>query len=256
MPRIAANLTTLFTELPMLDRFAAAADAGFEGAEILFPYDIAGPQLARAAAAAGLPIVLINAPPPNWAGGPRGFAAVPGLEDRFRRDFERSLRVAEALRSRHIHVMAGRAAGPEALDTLIRNLAWAAERAPHASLTIEPACPRSMPGSFLTDYGTALKVIERIGAPNLGLQLDMHHALSITGDLAACWEEVAAVTRHVQIAGWPARTEPDPQAAPLAGLLAALLASGYRGWIGAEYDPTRTTQAGLGWLDRLRGMVA
>ncbi|MBW7056467.1 TIM barrel protein [Paracoccus bogoriensis] len=256
MPRFAANLSVLFTELPMPERFAAAAEAGFEGVEILFPYDLTARELSRAAIAAGTEIVLINAPPPNWTGGPRGFAAVPGLEERFRRDFERSLRVAEALRVRHINIMAGRAAGPQALDTLTRNLAWAAERAPHASLTIEPACPQSMPGVFLTDYGTALDVIRRIGAPNLGLQLDMHHALSITGDLVACWRQVSALTRHVQIGGWPARNEPEPETEPLAGFMAALRSSEYRGWIGAEYEPARTTQAGLNWLGRLRGLGA
>ena len=130
MPQFAANLTTLFTELQMIDRFAAAAEAGFTGVEILFPYDIAAQDLYRASVKTGLPIVLINAPPPNWAGGPRGFAAVPGLEDRFRRDFERSLRVAQALRARHIHIMAGRAEGAQALETLVANLSWAADRAP------------------------------------------------------------------------------------------------------------------------------
>ena len=138
MPRFAANLTMLFTELPLQQRFAAAAAAGFEGAEILFPYDIAVSDLSRAAIRAGLEIVLINCPPPNWAGGPRGFAAQPGMEDRFRHDFVRALRVAESLRARHIHIMAGKAEGARADAAFLDNLAWAAARAPHASLTIEP----------------------------------------------------------------------------------------------------------------------
>lgn len=245
MPRFAANLTTLFTELPLIARFEAAAEAGFGGVEILFPYDVAVTELYRAALAAGVEIVLINAPPPNWAGGPRGFAALPGLEERFRRDFDRALRVAEALRARHINVMAGRAQGPEAQATLIRNLSWAAQRAPHASLTLEPVCETLAPGAFLTGYDQALELIAQIGAPNLGLQLDTHHAQAISGDLLACWARVRALTRHVQVASHPRRTEPGPEHA---AFLAALDRDGYRGWVSGEYHPARTTVAGLGWM--------
>ena len=121
MAHFAANLTYLFTELPMQQRFAAARRAGFQGVEILFPYDLAVKELVRCAEATGLEFVLLNTPPPNWAGGPRGFAAVPGSEERFRRDFDRSLRFAQALRSRHLHVMAGKAEGPAARRCLIEN---------------------------------------------------------------------------------------------------------------------------------------
>lgn len=253
MPRFAANLTVMFTELPMLDRFAAAAEAGFEGVEILFPYDIAAPDLSRAAISAGLEIVLINAPPPNWAGGPRGFAAVPGLEDRFRRDFERSLRVAQVLRARHIHIMAGRTDGPEALETFVANLTWASERAPHASLTIEPINRTDMPGYFLADYDLAIDILDRIAAPNLALQLDTYHAQIITGDMMACWRKVAPLVRHIQIAGFPGRHEPDIGDLDYPAFFEALDDWGYKGWVAGEYGPARTTQAGLGWLHRARG---
>ena len=176
MPRFAANLTMLFTELPMLERFAAAADAGFQGVEILFPYDIPARDLSRAAIAAGLEFVLMNTPPPNWAGGPRGFAAEPGREDRFRSDFDRALRFAEALRARHVHIMAGYAEGPDARATFTRNLAWAADRAPHVSLMIEPLNPMDQPGYFLADFDLAAEIIAQVGAPNLGLQFDSYHA--------------------------------------------------------------------------------
>lgn len=251
MPRFAANITLMFTELPIRDRFAAAAEAGFQGVEILFPYDLAASDLSRAAISAGLEIVLINAPPPNWAGGPRGFAAVPGLEDRFRRDFERSLRVAQALRARNIHVMAGRAEGPEALETYLRNLKWAAERAPHASLTIEPLNRTDMPGYFLNDFDLAIDVIDRIAVPNLGLQLDTYHAQIITGDMRNCWTRVAPLVRHIQIAGFPGRHEPDNGILDYPAFFAELDAWGYKGWVGCEYNPARTTNGGLGWLHRM-----
>nr|WP_111301816.1 TIM barrel protein [Paracoccus saliphilus] len=256
MPRFAANLTMLFTELPMRERFAAAAEAGFQGVEILFPYDIAAAEIYRNAVAAGLEMVLLNTPPPNWAGGPRGFAALPGLEERFQRDFERSLRVAQALRVRHIHVMAGAAEGPEALDTFRRNLAWAAERAPHASLTIEPINRTDMPGYFLADYDLAVDIIQGIGAPNLGLQLDCYHAQIITGDMMACWRKMAPLVRHIQIAGHPGRHEPDEGQLDYPAFFGELDNWGYRGWVSAEYHPARHSLSGLDWLRRATGAKA
>ena len=122
MAHFAANLTYLFTELPMQQRFAAARRAGFQGVEILFPYDLAVKELVRCAEATGLEFVLLNSPPPNWAGGPRGFAAEPGNEARFRSDFDRAIRYAQALDVQHVHIMAGRAEGPQARRTMIENL--------------------------------------------------------------------------------------------------------------------------------------
>lgn len=250
MPRFAANLTMLFTELPMLQRFAAAADAGFRGVEILFPYDLGARDLTRAAMKAGLEMVLINTPPPNWAGGPRGFAAQPGLEDRFRHDFIRALRVAEALRARHIHVMAGVAEGPEARETFIANLSWAVERAPHASLTIEPINHTDMPGYYLSDFDLAADIIAKVGAPNLGLQFDAYHAQMITGDMIGTWRAHAALIRHIQIAGCPGRHEPTGGDIDYPTFFAALDETGYRGWVSAEYNPARLTENGLDWLPR------
>jgi hydroxypyruvate isomerase len=254
MPRFAANLTMMFTELPMFERFAAAAEAGFEGVEILFPYDLSAIELYRRSVKAGVQIALINAPPPNWAGGPRGFAATPGTEERFRRDFERSLRVAEALHARHIHIMAGKASGPEALETYIANLTWAAERAPHTSLTIEPISQAASQGYFLSDYDVATNVLDQIGAPNLGLQLDMYHAHHITDDMMACWQKVAPYVRHIQIGGSPGRHEPDHGNLDYPAFFMALDDSGYKGWVSAEYTPHSTTFAGLDWLHRARNI--
>lgn len=250
MPRFAANLTILFTEMPMLERFAAAADAGFQGVEILFPYDLPARDLSRAAIAAGLDFVLMNTPPPNWAGGPRGFAAEPGREDRFRSDFDRALRFAGALRTRHIHIMAGYAQGPEARATFVGNLSWAADRAPHVSLTIEPLNPADQPGYFLADFDLAADLIAEIGVPNLGLQFDTYHAQLVTGDAMAAWRRHAGIIRHIQIAGVPGRHEPAGGMVDHPGFFAALDQSGYRGWVSAEYDPAGMTIQGLGWLPR------
>ncbi|WP_134724687.1 hydroxypyruvate isomerase family protein [Paracoccus luteus] len=248
MARFAANLTFLFTELPMIDRFAAARRAGFDGVEILFPYDLSAKELSAAAQAAGLEFVLLNTPPPNWAGGPRGFAAIPGGEDRFRRDFDRALRYAQVLRARHIHVMAGKGEGAAARATFIDNLRWACARAPHASLTVEPINPADMPGYFLADFDLAAEVIAAVGAPNLGLQFDAYHAHLITGDVADCWHRHAGLVRHVQIAGAPGRHEPRVGDIDYADFFRRVDAAGYRGWVSAEYVPQTTTEAGLRWL--------
>lgn len=250
MPRFAANLTMLFTELPMLDRFSAAADAGFQGVEILFPYDLTARDLSRAAIAAGLDFVLMNTPPPNWAGGPRGFAAEPGREERFRSDFDRALRFASVLRARHIHVMAGYAQGTQARETFARNLSWATHRAPHVSLTIEPLNPTDQPGYFLADFDLAADLIAEIGAPNLGLQLDTYHAQLVTGDAMAVWRRHRDIVRHIQIAGVPGRHEPAGGMIDYPAFFAQLDREDYRGWVSAEYDPATLTASGLDWLPR------
>ena len=255
MVRLAANLTFLFTELPMTERFAAARRAGFSGVEVLFPYDLAARDLIRAARAEGLEFVSMNTPPPNWSGGPRGFAAIPGAEDRFRRDFDRALRFAHELGARHVQIMAGRAKGPQARQTLVQNLTWAAARAPQASLLIEPFNPDDMPGCFLDDFDLAAEILDEIGAPNLGLQFDAYHAQCITGDALACWDRHGTRARHVQIAGAPGRHEPQDDDIDFAAFFRRLAVSGYDGWISAEYIPAATTEAGLGWLQGVHDRV-
>ncbi|MCB1329874.1 MAG: TIM barrel protein [Maritimibacter sp.] len=248
MPRFAANLTFLFRELPFLDRFEAAAEAGFKGVEVLFPYDDAAAEITRRLRAFDLDLVLINAPPPNWAGGERGFAAVPGLSERFRHDFRRALRFAEALGARHLHLMAGKAQGLVARKTFIDNLAWAAAQAPGASLTIEPINPVDMPGYFLDDFDLAAEILDAVGAPNLSLQFDMYHAQMITHDGMAVWDKHRARVKHVQIGGVPGRGEPVKGEIDYPSFFDRLDAEGYRGWVSGEYNPVGRTEEGLGWM--------
>lgn len=250
MPRFAANLTMLFAELPFLDRFEAAREAGFEGVEVLFPYDAPAQETRDRIVLNDLTFVLMNTPPPNWAGGDRGFAAVPGAGDRFRHDFDRCLRYAGVLRPRHIHIMAGIAEGPEAEAAYLENLAWAAARAPTMSLTIEPINRVDMPGYFLSDFETAVAILDRVGAPNLALQFDAYHAQRITGDARAAWDRFGARAVHVQIAGHPGRHEPEGGDIDWPAFFAGLDAGGYRGWVSAEYNPKGPTRDGLGWLGR------
>lgn len=248
MPRFAANLTLLWTELPLLERFAAARAAGFAGVEVLFPYDNAVMDLSDRIVANDLELVLINAPPPNYTEGPRGFAAVPGGEARFRHDFKRSLRYARALGARHLHLMAGVAVGAEAEATFVENLRWAAAEAPGQSLTIEPINPVDMPGYFLSDFDLALQVLDQVAAPNLHLQFDAYHAHRITGDVAGTFARVAPRVAHVQVAGYPGRHEPRGGEIDYLGFFARLDATGYAGWVSGEYTPRGRTEDGLGWL--------
>lgn len=252
MARFAANLTYLFTELPMPQRFAAAKNAGFDGVEILFPYDLAIKELTVAAQASSLEFLLMNCPPPNWSGGPRGFAAEPNRQDRFRKDFDRALKFAQGLHARHILIMAGKAEGDLARRTFVENLRWASARAPHASLLIEPMNQSDMPGYFLSDFDLAAEIIAEVQAPNLGLLFDAYQAQMIHGDLLEAWNKHAPIARHIQIAGCPDRHEPrqghGEGETDYIGFFRAVQDSGYAGWVGAEYLPQTTTDAGLRWL--------
>lgn len=248
MPKFAANLSWLFPELPFMERFGAAKAAGFDGVEVLYPYDHPTQEIRDTLVWNDLAFVLMNCPPPNATGGPQGFAAVPGLQGRFRRDFDRTLRFARVLKPRHIHIMAGAAEGPEAEAAFVENLRWATARAPDQRLTIEPIKRHDMPEYFLADYATAARVLDAVAAPNLALQFDAYHAHRITGDVIATWAEHGHRAAHVQIAGFPGRHEPAGGEIDWPGFLARLDADGYTGWVSAEYAPEGETAAGLGWM--------
>ncbi|SPH16673.1 Putative hydroxypyruvate isomerase YgbM [Defluviimonas aquaemixtae] len=248
MPKFCANLSCLFTELPFMERFSAAKEAGFDAVEVLSPYDCPAQDMRDQLVWNALAFALMNCPPPNATGGLQGFAAIPGLEDRFRRDFDRTLRFAQVLKPLHIHVMAGAAEGPEAEATFIRNLRWAAERAPTQSLTIEPINRYDKPGYFLADYDTAAHVLDAVAAHNLALQFDSYHAHRITGDVMAAWSVHGHRSAHVQIAGFPGRNEPLSGEIDYAAFFSRLDADGYQGWVSAEYAPAAATDAGLSWM--------
>ncbi|MFD1881124.1 hydroxypyruvate isomerase family protein [Paracoccus pacificus] len=255
MPRFAANITWLFTELPILDRPAAARRAGFQAVEFEYPYDIEPIALQKACAAAKVEFAMMITPGPNWSGGPRGFAAVPGGEELFRKDFERALKITRRLGARHINVLSGQAHGPDALDTMLANLRWAVKRAPHASLTIEPISPieRRMSScgptrQYLDTFDRATELLGRLNSPNVGLLFDAYHAQVLTEDVLRAWHRHRDQIRHVQISGCPVRNEPVDCAIDYHALFRAIDESAYAGWVSAQYTPATTTEAGLGWL--------
>ncbi|MGD9862269.1 MAG: hydroxypyruvate isomerase family protein [Pseudodonghicola sp.] len=252
MPRFAANISLLFAERPFMARFAAARDAGFDAVEILFPYEFAAADVVRALEETGLELVLVNAPPKKAA---PDHPAVPGGEEAFRAAMEEVLDYVAPLDPGGIHVMSGYAEGLEAEEAFVDNLRWLADRAPERLFTIEPLNPVVQPGYFLNDYDLAARVLERVGRPNLGLQYDSYHAQMIHGDALAVWHRHAPLVRHIQFGAPPDRSEPRLDQGPVdfPALLAAIDASGYAGWIGAEYNPTTArTEDSLGWMTGLR----
>ncbi|MCI2400723.1 TIM barrel protein [Aliiroseovarius subalbicans] len=254
MPRFAANLSFLFREVPFLDRFQAASEAGFDAVEVLFPYDDAAHEITRRLTMYGQRMILINTPPPNWTGGERGFAAVPGGQKRFRHDLTRAMRFAQALQVDHLHVMAGKSKGLVARKTFVDNLSWAAAEFPDRSLTIEPINPVDMPGYFLNNFDQAAEIVAEVGAPNLGLQFDAYHAQMITHDMPATWEKHRDLVRHIQVGGTPGRHEPIRGEIDYPAWFRQLDAEGYDGFVSGEYHPTAQTEAGLIWLtDGLEG---
>ena len=258
MPNFAANLSFLYTEHPMLERFAAAAEDGFRGVEMLFPYALPATTLAAQARAQGLQVVLCNVPPGDWTLGQRGFAAVPGSEALFRDSLLQALDYAVTLQCPALHVLAGLLpAGADrsrAAATYRDNLAWAVEQARPAGVTlmIEPINPRDIPGYFLNHQAEAHAVCAQVcaatGLENLKVQMDLYHCQIVEGDLARRIEAHIAGIGHMQIAGVPDRHEPDSGEVNYPFLFSLLDRLGYAGWIGCEYRPRNSTRAGLGWL--------
>ena len=247
--KFAANLSHLWPELPYLDRFGAAAAAGFVAVEVLFPYDIAAKDTQRALLANGLQMILINAPPPNYTGGARGFAAQPEMVQRFQYDMRRVFRYAEALGVSFVHVMTGEAQGSAARQTLVDNLKWAADAAPKGlTLTLEPLNAKAMPGYFLNDYALAADVLAAVDAPNVGLQYDSYHAQMIHGDAVAVFEQYLPLIRHIQIGDAPDRGAPGTGDVDFDGLFQRIKAAEYTGWISGEYSPDGPTEDRLGWM--------
>ena len=250
MPKFCANLSMLFTELPVLERPLAAKTAGFDAVEILFPYDENAAELGTAIARTGLPLALINCPPPNYADpdGPRGFAAIPSHQQRFQGAFRRAVRYAGALGAEFLHVMAGVAKGDEARAAFVENLKWAAETAPAQKLTIEPINTEDMPGYFLNDFDVAMDVLAEVNAPNLHLQFDAYHAAKITGDVLGTWDKVRSRVAHVQVGGVPNRQEPSSGDFDYPAFFKLLDKQKFKGWVSGEYHPAGRTEDNLSWI--------
>jgi len=250
MPRLAANLGHLFTERPPIERFGAAAAAGFTTVELLFPYDVAASAAKAELGRHGLTQLGVNTPPGRP--GESGLAALPGREREWEEAFERALDYAVRIGGRAVHCLAGCVAPeqrPVAEAIMIGNLSRAAERAAQAGimLLIEPINPRDRPGYFLNRVEHAADLIGKIGKANLRIQFDFYHAQIVGGDLLRRFEAHLPLIGHVQIAGVPARREPDEGEVNYSEILTALDQLGYAGFVGCEYRPRGRTEDGLDW---------
>jgi hydroxypyruvate isomerase len=250
MPRFAANLSMLFTEVPFLDRFEAAANAGFKGVEFLFPYAFDVDDIRARLDQLGLEVVLFNLPPGHWDEGERGITALKGREDEFAAGVDLALRYAEALGCPRVHAMAGLDAHGTDRDVYLKNLTLAAEwaRGDGVDILIEPINTFDMPGYFLTTTDAAHDVIREVGAANLGLQFDLYHRHRMQGGVLEAIVEFAPIARHYQCANPPDRSEPAVDSLDYRRIFKAIDQTGFTGWIGCEYKPRGSTLEGLEWL--------
>jgi hydroxypyruvate isomerase len=254
MPKFSANLSMLFTEYDFLERFDAAAKAGFAGVEYIGPFDHDPETIAARLKKSGLTQALFNLPTGDWGKGERGIAILPDRVEEFQAGVDKTTRYAKALGCAQVNCLAGIApAGvPRAKleEVFVANLAFAARKLKEAGvkLLIEPINTRDIPGFFLTTSRQGLELIDAVGSDNLYLQYDIYHMQVMEGDLARTIEKNLGRIAHIQLADNPGRHEPGTGEINYPFLFDHLDRIGYEGWVGAEYKPKAGTEAGLGWM--------
>jgi hydroxypyruvate isomerase len=253
MPKFSANLSMLFTEHPFLERFDAAARAGFRAVEFMFPYAHPVEQIAEALSRNDLQLVLHNLPAGHWESGERGIACHPDRVDEFRSGVDDAIRYATALKAPRVNCLAGilpeGVSREEAEEVLVKNLRFAADqlRRHRIQLLVEPINTWDIPGFFLHRSAQAIALIDHVGSDNLYLQYDVYHMQRMEGELATTLQRQVRRIAHVQIADAPGRHEPGTGEINYRYLLQHLDAIGYEGWVGCEYKPRDGTEAGLAW---------
>ena len=264
MPRFSANLSMLFTEVPLLQRFERAARAGFSTVEVQFPYEAPADELRALLDAHQLTMVLHNLPAGDWAGGERGIACLPDRVDEFRAGVAQAIHYATTLQVPMLNCLAGKAPPgvPEAVlrHTLVSNLQFAEAALQKAGLKLllEPVNRHDIPGFYIDTPAKALDVLDevgqagQVGASNVYLQYDVYHAQRSEGELAATMEKHLARIAHIQVADNPGRHEPGTGEINYGFLFTHLRRLGYTGAVGCEYKPAASTEAGLGWLETAR----
>ena len=257
MPKFAANLTMLFTEHPFLDRFEHAAKAGFKAVEFLFPYAFNAGDIKRRLDANGLQLVLHNLPAGDWDAGERGIACHPDRVQEFRDGVEKAIGYARLLGVRRLNCLVGKAPAGVADEvlrqTVVENLRFAAAELKKVGLRllIEPINTFDIPGFYLNRTVQAAGILVEVGADNAFIQYDIYHAQRMEGELAETIHKYLPRIGHIQLADNPGRNEPGSGEINYPFLFAYLDRIGYDGWIGCEYRPATTTEAGLGWRQGL-----
>ncbi len=252
MPRFSANLGFLFSDLPELERVAAAARAGFKAVEMHWPYQVPALQMRDALQRSQVAMLGLNTPVGN-AAGDFGLGALVGREDEFQQAVNQALSYGAAISAAAVHCMAGVVTADammEAERTFIANLTVAADKAAQAGMTIliEPINHRDKPGYFLHHIEQAASIIEKVGRANVRIMFDCYHTQIMQGDLTRRLKEYLDSIGHVQIAAVPSRAEPDEGELNYPDICRTLDHLGYDGWVGAEYKPRGRTEDGLNWL--------
>jgi hydroxypyruvate isomerase len=256
MPKFAANLSFLFTEVDFLRRFEAARDVGFQAVEFHFPYTFPRDALADVARQAGVQVVLFNLPAGDWEKGERGIACDPARVTEFRNGVGAALDYARALDCPRVNCLAGippqGADADQVLTTFVENLRFAADAFldEKRMLVMEPINTRSIPGFYLNTTAQALDIIREVGADNLKIQYDIFHMQIMEGDLTKTIESALPQIGHIQFADVPDRHEPGSGEVNFDYVFRGIDRIGYEGWVGAEYVPLSGTREGLGWLKR------
>ncbi|XP_065905793.1 putative hydroxypyruvate isomerase [Dysidea avara] len=254
--KFCANLSFLFKEVSLLDRYGAAARAGFAAVECgvdIYQYSLE--QLVVARETAGVEQAHINAPTGDKPGD-RGLAAVPGRHDDFKKSLMKSLEYAKSLHCTRIHFLAG-IHPTEDWDrqqweeTYVNNLKMAAEECAKEGITalIEPLV--TVPGYYLTNRKQAQDIINKVSHPSLKLQFDFYHEQISSGNLINFVTENISLIGHMQVSQVPVRNEPDSEGEinyPF--VFQTLISLGYKKWIGCEYIPRGKTEDGLVWASR------
>ena len=254
MPRFAANLTMMFTEHPVLERFDRAAEAGFAAVEFLFPYEERTADLRDALDRNGLELVNFNLPAGDFAAGDRGYANDPRRVAEFRDGVDRALDIAAALGSPKLNCLAGLTLADvpvaDQWAALEENLAYAAEEASKAGVLqmVEPLNTFDTPGFLLGTLSAGFALVERVGHPNLKVEYDVYHAQRTEGNLAATIRARIGQIGHVQIADSPGRNQPGTGEINFPYLFAVLDEVGYDGWVSLEYRPLGPSAASVAWL--------
>lgn len=252
--RYAANLKWLFTELPFIERFAAAAEQGFKGVEFASPYEFSPGALRQLLQREGLQQVLINTPAATpGTEGENGFACIPGREDAFREGMRKAIDYAGELDCRLIHVMAGRVQREESYEaaeaTFRENLAWAVDATRGTDIRCLLECLNQVdaPGFFLKSLNQTADFIDDVGISHVGLLFDAYHCQMNGGDVPHAYHSLEPLIAHIQFADAPGRHEPGTGDIQWGQLRELIETRGYSGWVGCEYRPQISTVAGLGW---------
>jgi 2-dehydrotetronate isomerase len=253
MPRFSANLGFLFTEVPEIERVAAAAAAGFKAVEMHWPYQVPAAEMRNALSRSQVTMLGLNTPVGNAAAGDFGLGALSGREAEFQQALDQAVSYGHAIGATAVHCMSGLVtpdAASAAERTLVTNLTLAADKASQADMTvlIEPINHRDKPGYFLHTIEQAASIIDQVGRRNVKIMFDCYHTQIMQGDLTRRLKDHLDLIGHVQIAAVPSRAEPDEGEIDYRDICRSLDRLGYSGWIGAEYKPRGRTEDGLGWL--------